>query len=304
MKPTSIKKVKPDFQDIRNWYEQNLAPEKIDHNDQKVYENIYHDGKFCGIFQCTSRGAQKFFIKAKPQSIIDIAALTSIYRPGPLAAHLDKIWLQDELYDWGHPLVNETLKDTKNCCVFQESVMELAHKVAGFPLEQCDEVRRAIMKRSISGGEAAKQKAQALEDDFVKGAIKNGVPEHIAKDVYQKILFFAGYAFNKCLMKNTKINVFKNDKIYATQIQNIKSGDIVLSRDELTQQNICVKVKKRHKQGIKKLVKVTLTTGEEICCTLDHKFRVQETNEMLPLWMILKKKLSIIVNSVKKDIHQ
>jgi DNA polymerase III alpha subunit len=83
-----------------------------------------------------------------------------------------------------------------NCLVFQESVMELANKVAGFPKEQCDEVRRAIMKRSISGGDAAKAKAQALEDDFVKGAIKNGVPEHIAKKAYETVLYMSGYGFN------------------------------------------------------------------------------------------------------------
>jgi DNA polymerase-3 subunit alpha len=75
--------------------------------------------------------------------------------------------------------------------------MELAEKVAGFPKDKCDEVRRAIMKRSISGGEAAKKAAQETRDGFVKGCIANGYTEAVANNLYDKILYFAGYGFNK-----------------------------------------------------------------------------------------------------------
>lgn len=148
---------------------------------------------------CTSQGAQRFFKKAKPRSIVDIAALTSIYRPGPLAAKVDQLWTQHESepFDWGHPLINDTLKETRGLLVFQESVMALANKVGGFPMERCDEIRRAIMKRSISGGEAAKKEAQKMEDGFVSGAVSQGVPESIAKKAYQTILWMSGYGFNK-----------------------------------------------------------------------------------------------------------
>lgn len=201
MKVKNIKDVSnasPTFDEVRSWYESNLAPNVIDFDDLKPYE-VYSEGKFAGIFQLTSKGAQKFFLKAKPKNVIDIAALTSIYRPGPLAANVDDLWLKHEKepYDWGHPLINETLKETRGLLVFQEGVMALANKVAGFPLDETDEVRRAIMKRSISGGEAAKQKAKELEDSFVAGCMKNGVPEDIAKKTYQTILFMSGYAFNK-----------------------------------------------------------------------------------------------------------
>lgn len=84
-----------------------------------------------------------------------------------------------------------------NCVIFQEQVMELAEKVAGFPKDKCDEVRRAIMKRSISGGEAAKKAAQETRDSFVKGCIENGYTEKVANNLYDKILYFAGYGFNK-----------------------------------------------------------------------------------------------------------
>lgn len=148
---------------------------------------------------CTGQGAQKLFQRCKPKSIIDIAALTSIYRPGPLAAKVDKLWQKHETepYDWGHPLINDVLKDARGLLIFQEHVMSLANKVSGFPMEQCDEVRRAIMKRSISGGAEAVKKTKELEESIVAGAIKNGVPKDTAKKMYDTICYMSGYGFNR-----------------------------------------------------------------------------------------------------------
>lgn len=198
-KVTSAKRVTTQFSDVRAWFNQNMGLDNIDLGDQRVYKHVYHEGRFPGIFQCTSGGAQRLFKKAKPTSIIDIAALTSIYRPGPLAANVDKLWLEhaDMPYDWGHPLINETLKETRGLLVFQEGVMALVNKVSGFPMAETDEVRRAIMKRSISGGDAAKQKMKDLEEGIVMGAVKNGVPEATARKMYETITFMAGYGFNK-----------------------------------------------------------------------------------------------------------
>ena len=190
----------PTFLDVKEWYDKNLHPDVNDYNDQKVYEYVYHDGRFAGVFQLTSSGAQRLFKAAKPRSIVDIAVLTSIYRPGPLAANVDKLYLkarQGEKYEWGHPLFEKVLGKTDNLLIFQESVMDLAEHVAGFPKDQCDNVRRAIMKRDLSKGDAAKAEAKRMEDDFVNGAVKNGVPEETARKAYQQILWFAGYGFNR-----------------------------------------------------------------------------------------------------------
>ena len=75
--------------------------------------------------------------------------------------------------------------------------MDLAEHVAGFPKDQCDNVRRAIMKRDLSKGDSAIAEAKRMEDDFVAGATKNGVPEETARKAYQNILWFAGYGFNR-----------------------------------------------------------------------------------------------------------
>lgn len=74
----------PTFKDIKEYYDANLHTDVIDFDDQKVYENVFHNGKWAGIFQFTESGAQRFCQKAKPKSIIDLSAITSIYRPGPL----------------------------------------------------------------------------------------------------------------------------------------------------------------------------------------------------------------------------
>lgn len=291
----------PTFQDIKEWYEKHMHPSVIDFDDPLPYK-VYAEGRWAGIFQLTSTGAQRLFMKAKPKSIIDIATLTSIYRPGPLAADVDKLYLEakndDKQLEWGDQRINKILEKTHGLLIFQESVMELAEKVAGFPKDKCDEVRRAIMKRSISGGEAAKKAAQETRDEFVKGCIANGYTEAVANNLYDKILYFAGYGFNKTCHYSELLNIYFSDgRLKETkQLQHVEPGDLVMSRDEASQRDVLVAVKAKHDHGVLDLVEVELTSGEKVRCTMDHKFRVQETGEMLPLWMIQERGLSIVVN--------
>ena len=130
----------PTFDDIKNWFNNNMSPKMIDFNDKKVYQNIYHQGKWAAIFQCTNRGAQSLFKRAKPESIVDLATLTSIFRPGPLSAKVDKLYITAKKFpenvEYGHPLIKEVLEETYGCIIFQEQVMELCHVVAGFPKDR------------------------------------------------------------------------------------------------------------------------------------------------------------------------
>ena len=259
-KITSVKTVKPEFQDSKSWYDAHLSPQTIDHNDQDVYKLVYHERRFPLIFQFTGRGAQQFFKKAKAASIIDVAALTSVYRPGPLAAGIDKLWIECENkpYEWGHPLVNETLKETRNLLVFQEGVMKLASEVGGFPPSQTDDVRRAIMKRNADVNEAEKEKIEKLEADFVTGAVGKGIPESTAKDVYQRIKWMSGYSFNRCISPEQEIYTYQNGEKQLKQLKDVQVGDTIQSYDEKLKQNIFVQVKNIHNNGNKKLVKVKL----------------------------------------------
>ena len=271
------------------------------------YHNYIANGLV--VHNCTSAGAQKLFQKAKPRSIVDIATLTSIYRPGPLAANVDKLYLKarnsGEDYQWPDKRITELLKETHGTIIFQEQIMMLAEKCAGFPPEECDEVRRAIMKRSISGGEEAKKKAEETRTSFVEGCIKNNYTREVADDLYDKILFFAGYGFGKSIKEDELINqVDKNGHfIKSKMIKHFKPGDYILSRNENTGEIIPTQVLNLHDHGVLRLYEVTLTSGEKFTCTLDHKFRTSDTGEMLPLWYIKELNLNIVVDDAVKDLE-
>lgn len=117
----------PTFSDVRSWYEKHLHPDSNSYDDPDVYQYVYHEGNFAGVFQLTSAGAQRFFLKAKPESIVDIAVLTSIYRPGPLAANVDKLYIDakqnGKTMDWGHPLFEKVLGETYNCLAGDSVIM-------------------------------------------------------------------------------------------------------------------------------------------------------------------------------------
>ena len=167
-----------------------MDPKVLDLEDQHVFKNVYEDGKFAGVFQLAGRGARNLFMKAKPKSIIDIATLTSIYRPGPLTAKVDKLYIgaknDPESVDYGHPLIREVLEETYGCIIFQEQIMKLCSVVAGFPEEETDTVRRSIMKRKASEAAESLAKARAIKQQFVEGSVKNGVPARLADDLYEK----------------------------------------------------------------------------------------------------------------------
>lgn len=290
------------FREIKQWYEDNLAPGAVNLDDQHVYENVYHAGKWAGVFQVTQKGAQRFFKRAKPRSIVDIATLTSIYRPGPLAAKVDDLYVDasgGKPFDWGDKRVNEILKETNGCLIFQEQVMQLAHEVGGFPYDECDKLRKAIMKRTIGGGEEAKKKATALRQSFVDGAVKNGYSESVANGIYDKIAFYAGYGFNKSLYFLQEVQRYSafGTLLESIPIGEVRPGDRLRSRDESTGRDTFVTVVAKHDHGVLPLVKVTLSNGETIRCTMDHKFRTVETGEMLPLWQIRDRGMSIVVSS-------
>lgn len=190
----------PTFQQVREWFDKHMDPKNINLNDQKVYEYVYHDGRFAGVFQLAGPGAQRLFMKCKPRSITDIATLTSIYRPGPLAANVDKLYLEaknePDKIDYQHPLIKKVLEPTYGCIVFQEQIMKLCSVVAGFPEAETDTIRRNLLKRTAAKRDDNFDAAKKTKDEFVAGSVRNGVPEKVADELFEKILYFAGYGFN------------------------------------------------------------------------------------------------------------
>lgn len=172
---------------------------KIDYNDKNVLDYI-GTGKTDGIFQLESSGMKNFMKELKPQSLEDIIAGISLYRPGPMdfiPKYLEGKNNPDKItYDC--PQLEKILKPTYGCIVYQEQVMQIVRELAGYTLGRSDLVRRAMSKKKQSVMEKEKKNfVYGNPEENVKGCIANGIDEQIAIKIYNDMMDFAKYAFNK-----------------------------------------------------------------------------------------------------------
>jgi DNA polymerase-3 subunit alpha len=189
----------PTFDDVRAYYDEYLHPDKIDLKDSKVYKNIFHKGKWGGIFQFTESGAQNFCKKAKPKNIIDISAITSIYRPGPLGANVDKKYVKAKENPRGISYINKQVKDatreTYGFLIFQEQIASLAHQLGeGISLDEGNLLRKLLTKKGTGKGAQEKEK---IRKKFVKGCLNKKMTESEASTLWDNFEYFSGYGFNK-----------------------------------------------------------------------------------------------------------
>ena len=189
----------PSFADVRDFYDEKLHPKAIDLTDQKVYKNIFHKGKWAGIFQFTEGGAQRFCQQAKPTNIVDLSAITSIYRPGPLSAKVDQHYVEakksPESIQYAHPIVREVTKETYGFLIFQEQIAMLAHRLGqDLSLDEGNLLRKILTKKGTS---KAKIKAK-IHRKFIEGCCtKHGIDPSTAQNLWDKFEYFSGYGFNK-----------------------------------------------------------------------------------------------------------
>ena len=189
----------PTFQDIKKYYDENLHPDRIDLNDQKVYKNIFHKGNFVGVFQFTNGGAQRLAKRVKPKDIIDISAITSIYRPGPLSAGVDRSYVKAKKDSKNVRYLNDVVKDiteeTAGFLIFQEQIALLAHKLGkDISLEEGNKLRKLLTKKGTGKVEDEKNK---IRHKFIQGCKEKGIEEEAAVKVWQTFEYFSGYGFNK-----------------------------------------------------------------------------------------------------------
>jgi len=189
----------PTYQDIREYYNTYLHPDKIDLDDQKVYKNIFQKGKFIGIFQFTNEGAQRFCKSAKPTSIIDISAITSIYRPGPLSAHVDKSYVKAKRnpseVQYVSDLVKEVTQETAGFLIFQEQIALLAHKLGnGISLDEGNKLRKLLTKKGTGKGNEEKEQ---IRKRFIEGCTAKSIDQATAAKLWRNFEYFSGYGFNK-----------------------------------------------------------------------------------------------------------
>ena len=177
--------------------------EHIPMNEPGVYAMLSR-GETEGVFQLESAGMKQFIKELKPQSLEDVIAGISLYRPGPM----DQIprYIENknhpESLSYKHPILEKILDVTYGCMVYQEQVMQIVREMAGYSLGRADLVRRAMSKKKADVmAEERKNFIHGKTDEdgtvLIDGAIRRGVPEQVANSIFDEMMDFAQYAFNK-----------------------------------------------------------------------------------------------------------
>ena len=165
--------------------------DKIKFDDPKVYK-LLSSGKTDGVFQLESAGIKQVLTQLKPSCFDDIIACIALYRPGPMDSIPDYIERRHNptKIEYKTPLLEPILRSTYGCIVYQEQVMQMCVKIAGYSYGHADIVRRAMSKKKASVMENER-------NEFINGALKNGLSEATASELFDEMLGFAKYAFNK-----------------------------------------------------------------------------------------------------------
>lgn len=168
----------------------NITIQNIPLDNEHTYE-LLRKGDTDGIFQLESEGIKKVLVKLKPTSFNDLVAVLALYRPGPMD-NIDEFILRKhgKSFSYLHPDLEPILKETYGIIVYQEQIMQICVRFAKMSLAEADILRRAVSKKD-------KQLLTENREKFVGGAVKNGYEKKVADDIYDYIVKFANYGFNK-----------------------------------------------------------------------------------------------------------
>ena len=165
--------------------------DKIPYDDKKTFE-LLQQALTTSVFQLESDGMKRYLKELAPSTFEDITAMVALYRPGPMQFIPDYIERKhgNQTIEYIHPKLEPILKDTYGICIYQEQLMKIAQEVCGFTLGEADVLRKAV-------GKKIKELLDAQETKFINGAIENGASKKVAAELWQWILPFAAYGFNK-----------------------------------------------------------------------------------------------------------
>lgn len=277
-------------------------------DDPKTYQ-LLAKGDSNGVFQLDSAGLQSLMKQLKPTEFNDIAALLALYRPGPMGvgAHVDYALRKngEQKVTPIHTELEEPLKDilgeTYGLCIYQEEIMLIAQKVANYTLSQADNLRRAM----------GKKKKSVLDAEYVpfsEGMRKNGYGEEAIKDLWNILVPFADYGFNKCVSDKTVIRMADGSAKSIREIYNMfKRGEEIYVQSMWPDGEV-----KPHKvanvvsTGMKEVYRLKTGTGRTVDLTPEH--RLLTTRGYLELQNIIAGEDELIVadevNEVKPKVSR
>jgi DNA polymerase-3 subunit alpha len=194
----------PTFADVKAFFDEHINCRYHKLDDPAVYKHVYHQRRKTGVFQFTNEGARKLCEEARPSSIEEVAAITAIYRPGPLKANVHRKYIKArEEFGAGrmkfdHPITEEILGPTAGFLIYQEQFMELARRLGGFTNAESDQLRKTLVKKSLDTLDKKGSEKELAKQKFIEGAQKlHGLSPAITEPLWQTIDFMSVYCFNK-----------------------------------------------------------------------------------------------------------
>lgn len=178
-----------------------IDPLHMDLDDPRVLKTVFEEGSFTGIFQFTSSGIRKLAMKIKPDCFNDVSAVCALYRPGPLGSGMDKLYADykhnPETIEYMHPLMEDILRETHGCLVYQEQMLRTGMLVGKLSLKDTNRLRKLLLKKDKSKKDDYLEKEKKyLLDEFVKGCVENGMTKAKGVELWGMLEKFGGYGFN------------------------------------------------------------------------------------------------------------
>lgn len=237
-------------------------------DDPRAYE-LLASGDVTGVFQVESEGMRGTLRSMKPSKFEHIVATISLYRPGPMQyipLYIDRMHGRKPV-EYKHPMLEPILAETYGIIVYQEQIIQIASQLAGYTPGEADLMRRAVAKKK-------KKEMAEHRNKFLEGAVENGIPWSTAEEIYEDIVFFANYGFNKCLPGDVEVldantgRLVRIEDMYRNRVQlhNTLSCDI----DDLKLRS--KPVARIMDNGLKPVYRLTTATGRTIEATANHPF--------------------------------
>ncbi|MEW6127855.1 MAG: DNA polymerase III subunit alpha [Acidobacteriota bacterium] len=256
--------------------------------DDKEALQIFCDGRTSAIFQFEGSGMQDLCRRLKPEGLEDLSALNALYRPGPIDSGM-----VDDFIDRRHgkkkvrydfPELKDVLGNTLGICVYQEQIMAVFQRLAGYSLGEADLVRRAMGKKK-------REELDKHKEKFTRQAVERGHDTDKLEKLWASMEGFADYAFNRCLAADARI--VDADSGHSVTIEQIANREVSTSHTFSFdgEQVIVNEIVEAFATGEKEVVEIETTDGRTLRCTMEHKFYTDEG--YLPLREILERDLEI-----------
>ncbi|QJW95826.1 DNA polymerase III subunit alpha [Frigoriglobus tundricola] len=237
--------------------------------DEDTYK-LLQRGDAKGVFQLESEGIRELLKRMKPDNIRDLIAVLALYRPGPLEGGMVDEYVEckngRKQPEYAHPIMEEVLSETYGVMVYQEQIMRMLNRLGGIELAKAYACIKAISKKNF-------EIINARKADFVAGATQRDVSAEKAEEIFELIVKFGGYGFNKCVVAETEVVDAGSGAVTTV-------GELFASRREITVHALGADSKLHPRavtdvvwNGRKPVYRLTTELGKQIIATANHPFR-------------------------------